>query len=429
VSTAYALAAVTAVLRRRLHTRLMEADVAAAVGTVPVSTIPPDQVVTGTEPTQLNIYLHRVTPNPGWCNRDLPSRDTGGVRVAAPPLAVDLHYLMTAYGKDPLVAEVLFGHAMQVMHERPVLTRDEVRAALNATPPDPTIPSAVSASQLADQVEQVRFTLETLSSEESSRMWSALQAHYRMTAPYVASVLLIEPVVRGRSALPVLGVDVGAVDLVPPELASVTNRDDPDGPVFPDSVLLLRGRGMGGEGTSYHIGDLEIPPSEVDVQGSDKVEIDLSALTTPPGVGMHAVQVRRAVVLAHGSRSVLSSDPVMVSLRPVASNPSKQPGSTSTTVNGVTLRTGTLTVDVRPDVTAAQRVTILLSGTGEGRPGFTLAVPPGNGVVPPATSVGTVEAPFTRVPVGRYVVRVEVDRAQSVAGMTGGVFATPGVTI
>jgi len=36
----------------------------------------------------------------------------------------------------------------------------------------------------------------------------------------------------------------------------------------------------------------------------------------------------------------------------------------------------------------------LLSGTGEGRPGFTLAVPPGNGVVPPATSVGTVEAPW-----------------------------------
>ena len=112
-----------------------------------MSTIPPDRVVTGTEPTQLNIYLHRVTPNPGWCNHDLPSRDTGGARVTAPPLALDLHYLMTAYGKDHFVAEVLLGHAMQVMHERPVLTRDEVRAALNATPPDPTIPSAVSASQ------------------------------------------------------------------------------------------------------------------------------------------------------------------------------------------------------------------------------------------------------------------------------------------
>lgn len=428
MSTAYAMAAVTAVLRRRLHTRLTEADVAAAVGTVPVSTIPPDRVVTGTEPTQLNIYLHRVTPNPGWCNRDLPSRDAGGARVSAPPLALDLHYLMTAYGKDPFVAEVLLGHAMQVMHERPVLTRDEVRAALNATPPDPSIPSAVSASQLADQVEQMRFTLETLSSEESSRMWSALQAHYRMTAPYVASVLLIEPVARGRSALPVRGVDVGAVDLVPPELATVTDRDDPDGPVGPDSVLLLRGRGLGGEGTSYHIGDLEIPASEVDIQGSDTVEIDLSALTAPPGAGVHAIEVRRAVDLAHGSRSVLTSDPVMVGLRPIASNPGKQ-GVTSTTVDGVTLRSGTLTVDIRPEVSAEQRVTLVLSGTGAGRPGFTLVVPPGNGVVPPAASGGTVAAPFTRVPAGRYVVRVEVDGAESLPGMTGGVFATPGVTI
>ena len=90
----------------------------------------------------------------------------------------------------------------------------------------------------------------------------------------------------------------------------------------------------------------------------------------------------------------------------------------------MTLRSGTLTVDVRPEVTAEQHVTILLSGTGAGGPGFTLVVPPGNGVVPSAATVGTVAAPFTRVPAGRYLVRVEVDGAESLPGMTGGVFAT-----
>jgi hypothetical protein len=126
---------------------------------------------------------------------------------------------------------------------------------------------------------------------------------------------------------------------------------------------------------------------------------------------------------------VLASDPVLVGIRPVPRNP-RRTVSSNTTVDGVTLRTGRLQVDVRPAVTADQRVSVLLSGTGAGSAqGFTLPVAAGNGVVAPATSVTTVAAPFERVPAGRYVVRIEVDGAQSVPGTTGGVFATPSVTI
>ena len=48
----------------------------------------------------LNFFLYQVTPNLGWRNADLPSRENGGSRTTYPPLALDLHYLLTAYGSQ-----------------------------------------------------------------------------------------------------------------------------------------------------------------------------------------------------------------------------------------------------------------------------------------------------------------------------------------
>jgi len=430
MSTAYALAAVTAVLRRRLLDRMAEADVAAVVGTVPVSTTPPDRLGNGAEPTQLNVYLHHVTPNQGWRNVDLPERNGRGQRVAAPPLALDLHYLLTAYGADPFFAEVLLGHAMQVMHERPVLARDEVRAALNPSPADPLLPSRVSASQLADQLEQVRFTLETVTAEESSRMWSALQAHYRMTAPYVATVVLIDPVRGGRPSLPTRSVSSASADVAAPVLGSVTAGGDSQAPVHLSSTLFLVGRGLAAESTMYAVGSVELSPTEVDVVSDEEVHVDLATLATKPPAGVLPVVVRRAVDVGGGAgeRQVFSSAAVPVVVRPDVSAPAATVTS-STTVEGVVHRTGTLRVTVSPEVGAGQRVSILLTGTAPGRPGYTLVVPPGNGVSAPATTTATVTAPFRRVRAGTYVVQVEVDGAQSIPGLVGGRYGSPTVTL
>jgi hypothetical protein len=430
MSTAYALAAVTAVLRRRLLDRMAEADVASVVGTVPVSTTPPDRLGNGAEPTQLNVYLHHVTPNQGWRNVDLPDRDSRGQRIAAPPLALDLHYLLTAYGADPFFAEVLLGHAMQVMHERPVLARDEVRAALDPTPPDPLVPAPVSASQLADQLEQVRFTLETVTAEESSRMWSALQAHYRMTAPYVATVVLIEPVRRGRPSLPASSVSSAAADVSAPVLSSVTAGGDSQAPVDFTSTLFLTGRGLAAESTTYAIGPVELSATKVDVVSDDEVHVDLAALATKPPAGVLPVVVRRAVDVGGGAgeRRVASSAAVPVVVRPGVSAPAATVTS-SATIDGVVHRTGELRATVSPEVGAAQRVSLLLTGTAPDRPGYTLVVPPGNGVTAPATTTATVVAPLRRVRAGTYVVQVEVDGAQSLPGVVGGRYASPTVTL
>jgi hypothetical protein len=211
MSNALAIAGVTAVLKDLLDSGLIEHEVTDAMGQgVAVSAVAPDTIeLTGPNAKpRLNLFLHQVTPNPSWRNHDLPSHDSRGTRVSNPPLALDLHYLMTAYGTEDLQAEVLLGYAMQLLHETPVLARQAIRTALNPSPVNggilPTIYKALRASDLAEQVEQIKITPGTMNSEEMSRLWSALQAHYRPTAVYHVSVVLIESRRPARMPLPVL---------------------------------------------------------------------------------------------------------------------------------------------------------------------------------------------------------------------------------
>ena len=75
MSTALALAGVTAVLRDRLNDGLVNHNVAGILGsTVTVSVLAPDRVVPadGTESSQLNLFLYQVMPNVSWRNQALP---------------------------------------------------------------------------------------------------------------------------------------------------------------------------------------------------------------------------------------------------------------------------------------------------------------------------------------------------------------------
>ena len=116
MSSALAIAGVTAVLRDLLNDGLINHNVSGLLGsTVTVSAVPPDRVVpaNGTESTQLNLFLHQVTFNTGWRNHALPSRDGSGTqRLSNPPLALDLHYLVSAYSAEELGSEILLGYAI-----------------------------------------------------------------------------------------------------------------------------------------------------------------------------------------------------------------------------------------------------------------------------------------------------------------------------
>lgn len=234
MSNGLAIAGVTAVLRDRLNDGLVNHNVAGVLGsTVTVSVLPPDRVVPseGNEVSQLNLFLYQVTPNTGWRNEGLPAHDSSGRnRLTNPPLALDLHYLVSAYSGGDLHAEILLGYAMQLMHEFPVLTREMIRTALNPSPDVgldlPPALRALADCGLADQVELLRITPQFLNTEEMSKLWTATQSNYRPTAAYHVSVVLIEATRPTRPSLPVL--TRGPVD-------PVTGRER--GPVVEPSLV------------------------------------------------------------------------------------------------------------------------------------------------------------------------------------------------
>src|SRR5437764_7400909 len=122
MSSALAIASMTYVLKNLLDNRLVQSGVTASVGEVTVTALPPDRITTGSdERSQINLFLYRVTPHTAW--RGGPSRtEESGTRT--PPLALDLHYLITAYGERDFQAEILLGSAMQLLLETPALTRE-----------------------------------------------------------------------------------------------------------------------------------------------------------------------------------------------------------------------------------------------------------------------------------------------------------------
>ena len=209
MSSPLALGAVSAVLRNLLDNGMVDAG--DAIGsTVAVSALAPDLVTPqADDPPQLNLFLYQVTPNASWSNRGLPSRSgRTGERLGNAPLALDLHYLLTAYGQADFQAEILLGYAMHLLHERPVLDRAAIRRAFNGADIDVTLLpqafQALRASDLADQVELIRITPTMLGHDEMTKLWSAIQTHYRLSSAYQVSVVLIEGTKPGVSPRPVL---------------------------------------------------------------------------------------------------------------------------------------------------------------------------------------------------------------------------------
>ena len=274
MSSPLAIAGVTAVIRDLLDSGMIDHQVTDSLGQgVTVSALAPDLITLGAEAApRLNLFLHQVTPNAAWRNVGYPSRDARGDRVGNPLLALDLHYLLTAYGSADLQAEILLGYACLLLHETPVLTRNAIRTALNPpTPPVtggllPSIYKALSAADLAEQFEQIKITPSVMNTEELSKLWTAVQSSYRPTAAYMASVVLIEMPRPARSPLPVLSRgkvdpatkrDAGVAvqpNLVPalPEIETIAPASKQLAAVLGET-LTLSGHDLDGVATEYHL--------------------------------------------------------------------------------------------------------------------------------------------------------------------------------
>jgi Pvc16 N-terminal domain len=384
MSNALAVAGVTAVIKDLLDSGMIEHQVTDAMGQgVTVSAVAPDTIpLTGPEATpRLNLFLHKVTPNGGWRNVGLPSHDSAGNRVGNPPLALDLHYVITAYGTADLQAEVLLGYAMQLLHETPVFTRQAIRTALNPSPVNgsilPTIYQALRAADLADQVEQIKITPATVNTEEMSQIWSALQAHYRPTAAYQVSVVLIESQRPARSALPVLsrgpiidpvsGRDRGVVvepSLLPPlpTIDEVRPPNKQPAARLGDTVDLI-GHHLDGTNRAVRLENVRFQiDEEVPALATGGAALLQFTVPNTPAVFPVGIYQLAASVLRPGETSERSSNQLALVIAPEITTPFPfPPANLSRDPQG----TVTIKLSCRPEVRPGQRAELILGDRAE----------------------------------------------------------------
>ncbi len=185
MSNALAIAAVTATLRKLIDS--INFNIEPSLGHADITTKPPDKARDNEAGNQLNLFLYQVLPNAAWRNMDIPQKMRSG-ETSMPPLALNLYYMLTAYGtsNDDLLSHRLLGHAMNILYDHAILSSKDIDGAL---PPD--------NSELQNQVERVRITLQPLSVEEIFRLWSGFQTQYRVSVAYEVGVIPPFPTIEG----------------------------------------------------------------------------------------------------------------------------------------------------------------------------------------------------------------------------------------
>ena len=338
----------------------------------------------------MNVYLYQITPNAAYRNDDLPTRRSDGTLVKRPQAAFDLHYLFTFHGDDSqLQPQLLLGAVASTLHAQPLISSAAIAKAISDF-------SFLSTSNLANQVERVKFTPTSLTLEEFSKLWSVFfQIEYTLSAAYQASVVLIESDDVPATPLPVQAANLAAVPFREPQIDSVISQAGADQPIVAGSTLLIQGQQLRGAITVALIEDQEITPSAAT---DTQVTIALPAGIHAGVKGAQVIQKIQIGTPPAPHRSVESNVAPFV-LRPTITGAVaavKGPGIT------------TVTLTVAPNIGAGQRAVLLLNNLSVTPPAAFTSVP----AVAPADS-NQVSIDIAGVPTGTYLARVQIDGAES----------------
>ncbi len=431
MSTALAIGATTRVLAQVIEDNINAAGIGLLGAPPHVVSDPPDQLETGAaEPTQLSLFLYHVTLNQGWRQVGLPSRNAAGAGIDRPPLALDLHYLLSAYGPGGYLPQMLLGLGMQALHETPFLARAEINSTFAAagTPID----GELAGSELAEQVELIKVAPEPLSTDEVSKLWTALGGKFRPSAAYAATVVLIESTAPIQAPLPVTRpANIVTFQLSTPSVSSIT----PSTVVWTGApiTLTLTGSELGEADTVAMFGS---DPSDTPSLTPAAPGGAAATVTVPAGLpaGVTTVQVVRQIPIgapaAEATMNGASSNATPFTLQPAIRQGGGAPPNDYEIAIGAVTAAGTkpVTVTLDPALRAGQTVQLLLNelvAPGATPPSFTFDADPFADLV----NAVTFQVPKTLA--GAYLVRVAVDGGESLLVTAGSppVFAYPAVTL
>ena len=400
MSNALAVAACTATLRNLLLNGIPALD--SELSDLEVTTQPLDLARKNVTKSQLNVFLYQTVVNAAWRNQDMPRQVRPG-ETGMPPLALNLHYLFTAYGRgesdnDALSHRVL-GSAMSVMHDHPLLTRSEIGPAL-------------PGNDLGEQFERVKITPLPLPIDDMSKLWMVFQTQYRVSAAYEVTVVLIDSRTPVRAPLPVLrrGEDDRgpvAVTGFAPALRDVRPPNSQPACRLGEDVIIVGDRLTIADATirftsSRLTQPIEIQPAigpnpgELLVHLPSKAE-DVTVLSRwVPGFFTVGLVVKKTGVPVMASNEVAFALAPRITVTPISAAPG--------TLN--------LTLTCEPRVAAGQRA-LLVFGDQQIEP---------DSITNPADTTQPTTLAFTvpGVAAGIYIVRLRIDGADSIPVVIGG---------
>ncbi len=360
MSTALAVAATS-----RVIAALVDDAVAAArlrlpgvLGSATTSSSPPDHIDTAAdgEITNLNLFLYHVTYNPGWREVGLPTRDSNGDPVARAPLALDLHYLLSAYSAGDYEAQMMLGIGIQALHEIPFLFRQKIRDVFSAPAND--VDKALATADLADQVEMMKVTPQQLSTDELAKLWTALPGKFRLSAGYAVSVALIETRAPSNAPLPVLAQHVTVIPFTEPSIDAVVPALLP---YVAGSSITINGSNLPGRNTVVIFdGNPSVPQTPMVIGKGAAVRVALPALSA----GINTLRVVRQVDLGETPlTTIVESNVASFVLQPVIKRGAVPPFPYDIGVGVIDPTTHLLpvTVKIDPPLTASQTVSLLLT--------------------------------------------------------------------
>ncbi len=396
MSNHLAIATVTAALQQVLMT-----PVANAVTNAQVGFSRPDPADSKTP--LVNVFLYQVTPNAAYRNANVPTRRAAGDLAQRPQAALDLHYIFTFHGDDTtLEPQRLMGAVITALESQPLLTPKNITSAA-------TQYTFLAGSGLDSQIERVKFTPTALSLEEFSKLWSVFfQVEYSLSAAYQASVVLMESDVTPLFAPPVLTPKLYVNLFRAPFINQVVASTKPEDPIISGATLLIQGEQLSAPGTSILLGgQFRTPTNITDTQITLPLPSDVAA-------GVQSLQIVQQNLI--GQPAVLhpgiESNVAPFVLHPTITSPTAVTDPQST----AQLKISDVTLTVQPNIYANQRVVVLLNdpsttpATGYASAGV---------IATTAPSSNQITVPISNVPTGSYLVRMQIDGAESLLALDG----------
>jgi hypothetical protein len=142
----------------------------------------------------ISVWLYRVTRNE-FVRNSPPSRRAIN-QLERQPFPVDLHYLLSFFMPDIRDEQLLLGGVLQLFHDFPVLRGTDLRGSLTGE----------------DSEYKIHF--ETLTLEELTRVWNALQQPYRTSISYLVQIIEIESALDPVQIQPVTNRQITSAQIV-----------------------------------------------------------------------------------------------------------------------------------------------------------------------------------------------------------------------